>query len=146
MIRPMATNVESFLILLIASAFLLALLYWLAARCKYFFHIVPFVVGFAVLAALSLRFLGLQDFFWWYLIASSVFLSVLLARHLKSKDSLEAFARLRESALESVPESEIKEKVARELAPPKQATQHIVGLLVVFVVTLVLAFYAVNAF
>ncbi|MGY4197318.1 hypothetical protein [Bradyrhizobium sp. USDA 4520] len=142
----MSTSFGTFVAVLITSALILAVFFWLAARYKYFFHIVPFAVGFAVAAGLSLRVLGLQEFFWWYFILSTVLLSMLLTRHLKSRDSLEAFARLRESALEGVREDEIKEKVARELLPHKQATQHIVGVIVVFAGSLVFAFHAVSYF
>jgi hypothetical protein len=133
-----------FLVLLIVSALVLVLLFGLAARRKYFFHIVPFAAGYAALAAVSLRVLGLQDFFWWYLVLSSVFFSVLLTRHLRSRDSLDAFAQLRESALKSVREDEIRQQLERELAPDKQATQHLIGSAVAFIVSLVLAFYAAS--
>jgi hypothetical protein len=142
----MVTMLESFLVLLVASALVLVLLFWLAVRRKYFFHIVPFVVAVAIVASLSLRLLGLQDFFWWYLTLSSAFILALLAKHLTAKDSLEAFGKLRDSALELIPEDEVKEKVARELSPNRQAIQHVIGLVVVFAATLVLVFHVVSYF
>jgi hypothetical protein len=131
-----------FLVFLTASALFLVLLFGLAARRKYFFHIVPFVFGYAALAALLLRVFGLQEFFWWYLVLSSVSFSILLARHLRSQDSLDAFAQLRESAVKSVALDEIRQQLGRELAPEKQATQHVIGSVVVFVASFVFGFYA----
>jgi hypothetical protein len=133
-----------FLVFLVASWQLLVLLFRLAAQRKYFFHIVPFVIGYAVVAALLLRYLGFQGFFWWYLVLSSFFFSLVLTKHLKSKDALDAFAQLEERVLASMPEDEIKHQVRRELSPNRQTTQHVVGSVVVFVVSLVLAFYVAN--
>jgi hypothetical protein len=70
--------------------------------------------------------------------------SILLTRHLKSKDALDAFAQLEESVLESMPEGEIKQQVVRELSPKRQTTQHVIGTVVVFIVCFVLAFYVAN--
>jgi len=133
-----------FLAYLIASWLLLVLLFRLAAHRKYFFHIVPFVIGYAIVAALLLSYLGFQDFFWWYFTLSSLFFSMVLTRHLKSKDALDAFAQLEESVLESMPEGEIKQQVGRELSPKRQTTQHVIGTVVVFIVSFALAFYLAN--
>jgi hypothetical protein len=66
---------------------------------------------------------------------------MVLTRHLKSKDALDAFAQLEESVLQSMPEGEIKQQVRRELSPKRQTTQHVIGIVVVFIVSFVLAFY-----
>jgi hypothetical protein len=134
-----------FLAYLIASWLPLVLLFGLAAHCKYFFHIVPFVIGYAVVAALLLSYFGFQDFFWWHFTLSSLFFSILLTRHLKSKDALGAFAQLKERVLASMPEGEIKQQVGRELSPERQTTQHVIGTVVVFIVCFVLGFYVANA-
>ena len=83
-----------FLGYLITSWLLFMALFRLAARRKHYFHIVPFVIGYAVLVAFLLRYLGLQDFVWWYLALSSLFLFVNLRRHLGSSDGVDAFILL----------------------------------------------------
>jgi hypothetical protein len=133
-----------FLAYLIASWLILVLLFRLAAYRKYFFHIVPFVIGYAVVAALLLARLGFQDFFWWYFVPSSLFFAMVLTRHVKSRDALDAFAQLETRVLESMPEGEIKQRVARELAPKRQATQHVIATVVIFIGSFVLAFYVAN--
>src|SRR5262249_48164680 len=140
-IPPTYTHLGQFFAYLIASWLLLVLFFRLAAHCKYFFHIVPFVTGYAVVAALLLSYLGFQDFFWRYFTLSSLFFSMVLTRHLKSKDALDAFAQLEESVLQSMPEGEIKQKVRRDLSPKRQTTQHVIGIVVVFIVSFVLTFY-----
>jgi hypothetical protein len=133
-----------FLVYLIVSWLVQVLFFKLAANRKYFFHMVPFVIGYAVAAALLLGYLGFQGFFWWYLVLSSLFFSMILTRHLKSKDALDAFAQLEKSVLESMPEDEIKQRVRRELSPRQQITQHVVVSVVVFIVSFILAFYIAN--
>ena len=144
MIPPTYAHLGRFLAYLIASWLLLVLLFRLAAHGKYFFHIVPFVIGYAIVAALLLSYLGFQDFFWWYFTLSSLFFSMVLTKHLKSKDALDAFAQLEESVLESMPEGEIKQQVGRELSPKRQTTQHVIGTVVVFIVSFALVFYVAN--
>jgi hypothetical protein len=144
MIPQTFVHLGLFLVYLIASWLVLVLLFRLAAYRKYFFHMVPFVIGYAAVAAGLLRYLGFQDFFWWYFILSSLFFSMALTRYLKSKDALDAFAQLEKSVLESMPEDEIKQQVRRELSPNRQITQHIVVSVVVFVVSFILIFYIAN--
>jgi hypothetical protein len=133
-----------FLGYLITSWLLLVALLRLAARRKHYFHIVPFVIGYAVLVAFLLRYLGLQDCVWWYLAPSSLFLFVNLRRHLGSSDGVDAFIHLKQSALESMPESDIKQQVEKELSPNRQITQHVIGSVVVFIMSFVLTFYLYN--
>jgi hypothetical protein len=137
-------HLGQFLAYLLASWLLIVLFFGLAAHCKCFFHIVPFVTGYGVVAGLLLSYFGFQDFFWWYFSLSSLFFSMVLTRHLKSKDALDAFAQLKERVIASMPEGEIKQKVGRELSPKRQTTQHVVGIVVVFIVSLVLGFYVAN--
>ena len=98
-IPPTYAHLGGFLAYLIASWLLLVLLFRLAAHRKYFFHIVPFVIGYAIVAALLLSYFGFQDFFWWYFTLSSLFFSMVLTRHLKSKNALDAFAQDRKSVV-----------------------------------------------
>jgi hypothetical protein len=133
-----------FFVYLIASWLVLVLLFRLAAYRKYFFHLVPFVIGYAAVAAGLLRYLGFQDLFWWYFVLSSFFFSMALTRYLRSKDVLDAFAQLEKSVLESMPEDEIKQQVREELSPNRQITQHVLVAVVVFIVSLILAFYVAN--
>jgi hypothetical protein len=105
---------------------------------------VPFVVGYAVLAALLLRYFGFQDFFWWSLALSSVFFLVSLRIFLGSKQALAAFAQLQESVAESIEALEIREEAIKELSPTRQLRQHVAVSVIVFIATYGLTFYLVN--
>jgi len=72
------------LVYLFASWFLLVGLLRLVTHRKYYFHLVPFVVAYAVLAAFLLGYFGFRDFFWWYLMLSSIFFFVNLRKCFKS--------------------------------------------------------------
>lgn len=133
-----------FLVYLFASGILLMGAFKLAAHRKYFFHLVPFVVAYAALAAFLLRSFNLQEFLWWYLAVSSVFFFVNLRRHLRSKDAIDAFAHLQQSVAESIPEGEIRQEAAKELSPDRQVRQQVVIAVTVFIVSFVLTFYLVN--
>jgi hypothetical protein len=113
-------------------------------RRKYYFHLVPFVVGYAVLGALLLRYLSFQDFFWWYLVLSSAFFFANLRRHLGSKDALDAFGQLQARVAESITEGGIRQQATKELSPTRQIGQHVVVSVVIFIVSSVLKFYVVN--
>lgn len=128
-----------FVIYLFASWFLLMQLFRLSTHHKYFFHIVPFVVGYAVLIAFLFRYLNFQDFFWWYLILSSLFLIPNLTRHFKSKDALEMFAQMDKSIIEAVPEGEIRQQVEKELSSDGTMRQYLVGILATFIISFALA-------
>jgi hypothetical protein len=143
-ITKTSMHVGSFLVYLCASCLLLVGLLRLADRRKYYFHFVPFVVGYAVLAALLLCYLGFQDFFWWYLVLSSAFFFANLRRHLGSKDALDAFAQLQASVAQSIPEGEIRHQVTKELSPTRQIGQNVAVSVVIFIVSFVLTFYLVN--
>jgi hypothetical protein len=116
----------------------------LAAHRKYYFHLVPFIVGYAVLAAFLLHRLSFQEFFWRYFALSSVFFNVSLRRHLGSKDATDAFTRLQEKVAESIQEGEIRQQATKELSPSRQIGQHLVVSVAVFIVSFVLTFYLVN--
>jgi hypothetical protein len=140
----MRAHVLSFLGYLVSSWLVLGLLFRLARHRRYYFHIVPFVIGFAVSGGVLLRYLRLEDFFWWYLITSSMCLAILLRGHLRSTEGLAAFAHLQRIALESVPDGDLENELERELAPRRQTTQHAIGTVLVFVVSFTLAFYLAN--
>jgi hypothetical protein len=61
----------------------------LAARRQYYFHLVPWIAGFAVATALLLRLVGLQAFIWWYLGLTVLALFAGLVRHLSSQGGAE---------------------------------------------------------
>jgi hypothetical protein len=142
-ITKTSVHIGLFLVYLFASWLLLLGLLRLAAHRKYYFHLVPFVVGYAVLAALLLRYFSFQDFFWWYLVLSSVFFFANLRRYLGSKYARDAFAQLQANMAESIPEGEIRQQATKELAPNRQIGQHVAVSLVVFIVSFVLTFYLV---
>lgn len=126
---------------LAASSLGLVGLLWLAAYRKYYFHLVPFVVGYAVLTALGLGYLDLQGFLWWYLAPLSVVLFLGLSRHLRSEGVLAAYGRLEDQVLEAIPEGDIRQQVAKELAPSRAITQDVVVSVVFFVLAFLAAFY-----
>jgi|SRR6516225_3459777 hypothetical protein len=140
----MRAQLLSFLGYLAGSWLVLVLLFRLARSRKYFFHLVPFVIAYAVSAGVLLKYLRLQNFFWWYLTTSSVCLAILLTRHLRSPSGLAAFAQLQRSALQPMPDGNIRDELERELSPGRQTTQHAVGSVLVFIVSFTLAFYIVN--
>ena len=129
-----------FVVYLFASWLLPVGLLRLAAQRKYYFHLVPFVVGYAVLAALLLRYFSFQDFFWWYLVLSSVFLFASLRRHLSSKDARHAFAQLQASVAESIPDVDVRQQATKELSPHRQIGQQVVVSVDVFIVSFFLTF------
>jgi hypothetical protein len=112
-----------FVATLVVTWFGLAGLLALAARRQYYFHLVPFVAGFAVLAPLLLRLLGLQGFTLWYLGLTALALFAGLVRHLSSQGGRRALADLRKHVLDAVPEGEIKQHVAKELGPSRAIIQ-----------------------
>ena len=118
-IAPILGFVATLVVTWLGLAGLLAL----AARRRYYFHLVPFIAGFAVLTALLLRLLGLQAFRWWYLGLTAVALFAGLVRHLSSQGGRRALADLRKHVLDAVPEGEIKRQVAQELGPSRAIIQ-----------------------
>jgi hypothetical protein len=129
-----------FLGYLVASWAVLAGLLWLAARRRYYFHLVPFVVAYAVLAAIGLSSLGLRGLVWWYLALTSLPLFAGLLRHLRSESGVAAFAALEDHALEAIPEGDIKQQVAQELAPRRATLQDAIISAVVFVIAFLATF------
>ena len=104
----------------------------------------PFVVGYGVLAALPLRYLGFQDFFWWSLALSSAFFFVCLRTHLGSKDALAEFAQLQEREAQSIEAAATWEEAIRELSPTRQLRQHVAVPVIVFIVSYSLTFYLIK--
>jgi hypothetical protein len=104
----------------------------LAARRQFYFHLVPWIAGFAVLTALLLRLLGLQAFTWWYLGLTALALFAGLVQHLSSQGGRRALADLRKQVLDAVPEGEIKQQVAKELSPKRAIIQDAVVDVAVF--------------
>jgi hypothetical protein len=139
-----SVHLGTFAFYLLASWFVLLCLLRCAARRKYYFHLVPSVVAYAVLVAFLLQYFSFQDFFWWYLVLSSSFFFANFRRHLGSRNGIDAFARLQETVTESVPEGEIRQQVAKELSPGRQIRQHAVLSVIVFILSFVLTFYLAN--
>lgn len=138
-------HVGLFVIYLFAGWFLLMQLFRFSTYYKYFFHLVPFVVGYAVLVAFLLRYFNFQDFFWWYLILSSLFLFINLRRHFKSKAALDMFAQIDNSIVEAIPEGEIRQQVDKELSAGGTIRQYLLGVVAVFIVSSVLTFSLFSA-
>jgi hypothetical protein len=113
----------------------------LAARRQYYFHLVPFIAGFAVLTAFLLRLLALQAFTWWYLAFTALALFAGLIRHLSSQGGRRALADLRKHVLDAVPEGEIKQQVAKELRPSRAIIQDATVGVAVFALVFLAASY-----
>ena len=134
-----------FLGYLITSWLLLMALFRLAARRKHYFHIVPFVIGYAVLVAFLLRYLGFRTAFRRYLALSSLFLFVNLRRHLVFlATGLTRSFILGRTRLSQCRRGTSNSKSRRKLSPNRQITQHVIGSVVVFIMSFVLTFYLCN--
>lgn len=138
------THLGYFIIYIFMSWLFLMLVFKLLTYYKYFFHIVPFVIGYAVLTSFLLNYFNFQDYFWWYLILSSFFFFMNVRKHFKSKDAIDAFALLQKSAVESIQEDEIKQQVKKELSPNRTIKQHVISSLAIFIISFFLAFYLFN--
>ena len=114
----------------------------LLARRQYYFHLIPFIAGTAVLTSLLLRLLKLQAFMWWYLGLTAVVLYAGLIRHLSSQGGRRALAELRKHVLDAVPEGEIKQQVAKELRSSRAIIQDATVDVAVFAFVFLAASYA----
>ena len=133
-----------FFVYLFTSWFLLIQLFKLSTYYKYFSHIMPFIIGYAVLVALLLKYFNFQEFFWLYLALSSLFLIINLRKQLASKDAIDMFTQIQDNVLKSMPESKIKQKVKKELSPDRSMLNHLISGVVVFIIGFVLSFYLFN--
>jgi hypothetical protein len=133
-----------FVITLVVTWLGLAGLLALAARRQHYFHLVPFIAGFAVLTVLLLRLLGLQDFAWCYLGLTALALFAGLVRHMSSPGGRRALADLRKHVLDAVPEGEIKQQVAKELGPSRAIVQDAAVNVAVFALAFLAALYVLG--
>jgi hypothetical protein len=132
-------QVGLFVIYLFATWFLLMQLFRISTYRKYFSHIVPFVIGYAVLVAFLLQYLNFQEFSWRYLGLSTVFLFINLRRQFQSKDAVDMFAQIDKNIIEAVPEGEVRQQVEKELASGGTIRQYLLGVVAAFMVSFVLA-------
>lgn len=129
-----------FFIFTFATWFLLMQIFRFSTYHKHFFKIAPLLVGYAVLIAFLLRQFNFQDFFWWYLGFSSLYLFINHQKQRGSKDAADMFAKLTNPA-DSMPEGEAKQHVEKELSLSFGRTikYHLLSS-VVFILTFFLAF------
>jgi hypothetical protein len=132
-------QVGLFVIYLFASWLLLMQLFRISTYRKYFSHIVPFVLVYAVLVAFLLQYFNFQDFSWWYLGLSTLFLFINLKRQFQSKDAVDMFAQIDKNIIEAVPEGEVRQQVQKELASGGTIRQYLLGVVAAFIVSFVVA-------
>lgn len=134
-------HLGGFVLFVFASWFLLMQLFRYASYRKYFFHVVPFVILYAVGTAYLLRQLEFKDFFWWYLPLTALFLTVNLVRQLKTRDAVAAFAELDRTVADAMPEGMVRKSVEKELSTGSTVRQYVVSTVAVFAAVFALAFY-----
>lgn len=129
-----------FFVFMFATWFLLMRIFWFSTYHKYFFKTAPFLIGYAVLIAFLLRQFNFENFFWWYLGFSSLYLFI---NHQKqrgavAKDAINVFTKL---AVDSMPEGEAKQHVLKEssLSFSRTIKYHLLSS-VVFILAFFLAF------
>ncbi|MBU1092416.1 hypothetical protein KJ836_01980 [Patescibacteria group bacterium] len=121
-------HIGLFFIFLFASWFLLMQLFRFSTYHKYFFKIAPLLIGYAVLIAFLLIQFNFQDFFWWYLILSGLFLLINHKKQHQAKNFLDLLS------------GDDKEKRAEaETSFNKTIKYHLLSS-VVFVASFILAF------
>ncbi len=117
-----------FFIFLFASWFLLMQIFRFSTYHKHFFKVAPFLIGYAVMIAFLFIQFNFQNFFWWYLILSGLFLLVNHKKQHQAKNFLDLLS------------GDDKEKrTETEISFNKTIKYHLLSS-VVFVVSFVLAF------
>ncbi|MDD3066893.1 MAG: hypothetical protein PHO48_03630 [Candidatus Gracilibacteria bacterium] len=92
-----------FFIFLFSSWFLLMQIFRFSTYHRYFFKILVFLIGYAVLVGFLLNKLGFQNYLWWYLILSFLFLTVSHREQWKSKKMLNEFVQMKSYTQELKP-------------------------------------------
>ncbi len=133
-------HVGGFVLFVFATWFLLMQLFRFASYRKYFFHVVPFVILYAVGTAYLLRQLEFKSFFWWYLPLTALFLTVNLVRQLKTKDARKAFAELDRTVVEAMPAG-VRQSVEKELSGGSTVRQYVVSSVIIFAALFTASFY-----
>ncbi len=105
-----------FFVFMFATWFLLMQIFRFSTYHKYFFKIAPLLIGYAVLVAFLLRQFNFQNFFWWYLGFSSLYLFINHQKQRGSKDAVDIFAKLDKNIVDSIPEDEAKQHVEKDLS------------------------------
>ena len=117
-----------FFIFLFASWLLLMQLFRFSTYHKYFFKVAPLLIGYAVLIAFLLVQFNFQNFFWWYLILSGLFLFINHKKQHQTKNVLDLLS------------GDDKEKrTEAEISFNKTIKYHLLSS-VVFIASFVLAF------
>lgn len=129
-----------FFVFMFATWFLLMRIFWFSTYHKYFFKTAPFLIGYAVLIAFLLRQFNFENFFWWYLGFSSLYLFINHQKQRGAKDAVDMFAKL-ENPVDSMPEGEAKQHVLKEssLSFSRTIKYHLLSS-VVFILAFFLAF------
>ena len=109
-------NAGLFFVFMFATWFLLMQIFRFSTYHKYFFKIAPLLIGYAILVAFLLRQFNFQDFFWWYLGFSSLYLFINHQKQRGSKGAVDMFAKLDNNLVDSIPEGEAKQHVEKELS------------------------------
>lgn len=78
-----------FFIFLFATWFLLMQIFRFSTYHKYFSKIAPFLIGYAILVVFLLHQFNFENFFWWYLFLSAVFLFINHNKQYQAKNLLD---------------------------------------------------------
>lgn len=124
--------VGSFVVFGFVTWFVLMQLFALSTKRRYYFHIVPFVIIYAVAAAYLLRKLEYKEYFWWYLGLTSLFLLVNLSRQLKARDAVKAIGELDQAVVDAMPSDEVRLHVKKQLAGGQTKRHYVISTTVVF--------------
>ncbi|MFC0435431.1 hypothetical protein [Kutzneria buriramensis] len=137
-------RIGNFVSYLFVAWFVLLQLLVVSSRRKYFFHLVPFAVLYGAAVGFFVKFYALQSFFWPTVALTALFLLVNLVVQLGSKDAVEAHVQLKKAVLAEIKESDIRQKVQKELGHRTLVVQHVVMSVLAFAGACVLVFYLVN--
>src|SRR3989344_6985734 len=105
-----------FFVFMFATWFILMQIFRFSTYHKYFFKIAPLLIAYAILIAFLLSKFGFQNFFWWYVGFSTLYLIINHHKQRKSKDAVDMFAGLEKGLVDSIPEGETKAHVEKELS------------------------------
>ena len=81
-----------FFVYLFTSWFFLMQIYRFSTYHKHFFKVAPLLIGYAVLVAFLLIQFNFQNFFWWYLVLSGIFLMINHKKQHQTKNLLDLLA------------------------------------------------------
>ena len=117
-----------FFIFLFASWFLLMQIFRFSTYYKYFFKISIALIGYAILVAFLFLKFGFENFFWWYLILSGLFLFINHKKQHQAKNFLDLLS-----------EDDKEKRAEAESSFNKTIKYHLLSV-VVFLISFILAF------